>query len=85
MSVGPTLITLFSLPQEAGEQHLHSVFILLKQILTTAVYFERGRVDGIMALLASQVKRDMLVIGFKYVDFSQQVTQQCLPETLWHC
>lgn len=78
MSVGPTLITLFALPQEA-EHHLHSVFILLKQILTTAVYFERGRVDGITALSASQVKRDMLVIGFKYVDFSQQVTQQCLP------
>lgn len=27
--------------------------------------FQRGRVDGITALSASQVKRDMLVIGFK--------------------
>lgn len=78
MSVGPTLITLFSVLQEA-EHHLHSVFILLKQILTTAAYFKRGKVDGIMALPASQVKRDMLVIGSKYVDFLQQVTQQYLP------
>lgn len=78
MSVGPTLITLFALPQEAGD-HLHSVFILLKQILTTPVYFERGRVERITALSASQMKRDMLVIGFTCVDFSQQVTQQCLP------
>lgn len=75
LSVGPTLITLFALPQEA-EHHLHSVFILLKQILTAALYFEKGRVDGITAL---PVKRDMLVVGFKYVDFAQQVTQQCLP------
>lgn len=63
----------------ALEIHLHSVFIPLKQILTTAVYFKRGRVGGIRARLALWVKGDALLVGFKRVDFSQQVTEQCLP------
>lgn len=50
VSMESTLITLVSLLQEATpralELHLHSVFVLVKQFLTTPVYFEKGRVGG---------------------------------------